>query len=385
MNAGTAAIESVALAAGGTGGHLFPARALAATLLERGCRVVLMTDRRGAGFGGELADLEVVHVDSGAIAGTGLVKRARSALSLVRGVWQARRALKKAGTQAVVGFGGYASVPPVVAARLLGRRVVVHEQNAVLGRANRLLAHLADALATAFPAVQGVSASVRPRVVLVGNPVRPEIARLAAEPYPQPAPAGPLSLLVTGGSQGASAFDSLVPEAIAVLPSGLRTRIELAQQVRGGDLETLERRYRALGIEATLAGFFDDMPERLARAHMVICRAGASTVAELALAGRPAVMIPYPHATDDHQRANAAAVEAAGGGLCLTQDEATPAQLASVLEAWLANPYRLAGAAAAQRRLAAPEAAERLADLVLDRPSPVPQRVRPGASVGAFL
>ncbi len=356
---------AIALAAGGTGGHIFPAEALAHELVGRGCRVLLLTDRRGQGFAA-LPQVEVLRLSGSAVLGRSALQKLLSLLAILRGSWQARGPLKRSKARAVVGFGGFASVPPALAARSLGLPLILHEQNAVLGRANRLLAGRATALATAFPEVKAVAASDRAKLRRVGNPVRPAIAALRTRPYPELTPAGRIRLLVTGGSQGAKAFDSLIPAAIALLPEGLRRRIDLVQQVRGADRDALAARYLELGVFASLAPFFEDLPRHLGAAHLLIGRAGASTVFELAMAGRPGLLIPYPHAADDHQRANAEAFAVAGAGWVLPEAGTDAETLSQELSRLLQSATLLPEAAAKARAFAQPDAAERLADLTLE-------------------
>ena len=354
----------VMLAAGGTGGHMFPAQSLAKELLARGHDVVLVTDRRGAGFGPELPQVETHRISAGGIAGRGLVGKLRSAAHLALGYLQARRLVSSFEPDTVVGFGGYPSVPTVLAAAHAGRRIVLHEQNAVLGRANRLLASRASAIATCFTKVSGIAPSDAGKATLTGNPVRPAIIDLARRPYAVPGPTDRLNILVTGGSQGASVFNDIVPAAISRLPEALCLRLSIAQQVRGEGRETIEGIYRNRDVESSLAPFFEDLPERLATAHLVICRSGASTVAELGAAGRPAIMVPYPSATDDHQTANAEALAAAGGGWLMVQDALSAKSLGERLEQLLSNPSRLATAAHCAAAFAIADATQRLADLV---------------------
>lgn len=355
----------ILLAAGGTGGHMFPAEALAAALLARGRRVLLVTDRRGSGFGDRLPAVEVRRIRAGGIAGRGLVARAEALAALGLGYFEARRILKEARPAVAIGFGGYASVPTMLAAGKVGLSLVLHEQNAVMGRANRLLAGRAARIATAFPEVRGIGAEDRRKIVVTGNPVRPAIAALAGQPYAAPQSGGPLELLLVGGSQGARIFSDLVPAAIAALAPEERGRIRLAQQCRPEDIERVGAAYAGIGFAAELATFFDDMPARLRRAQLVIARAGASTTAELAVAGRPALLVPYRYATDDHQTANAAALDAAGAAWSLPEAGLTAALVAERLRGLLAEPGRLATAAAAAARLGRPDAAERLADLAV--------------------
>ncbi|MCH9012406.1 MAG: undecaprenyldiphospho-muramoylpentapeptide beta-N-acetylglucosaminyltransferase [Proteobacteria bacterium] len=354
----------VILAAGGTGGHMFPAQALARELLGRGIEVALITDRRGGGFGPDLPQVETHRISAGALAGRGAFGKLKGALQLGLGVLQARRLLKSLRGDVVVGFGGYASVPTVLASQGLALRVVLHEQNAVLGRANRLLASRADAIATSFDKVDAIAEAARAKVRVTGNPVRPAIAALGRRPYAVPGETDRLRLLAIGGSQGATVFNEVIPAALCRLPEGLRRRIEISQQVRGAEPEAVAAVYRDCGIACDLKGFFDDMPERLAAAHLVIGRAGASTVAELAAAGRPGLMVPYPSATDDHQTANAQRLAEAGGGWVMPQSAFTAANLAERLESLLFHPALLARASRCARAYARDDAAAHLADMV---------------------
>jgi len=355
---------TIALAAGGTGGHILPPQAVARQLLDQGCRVTLLTDRRGQGFSA-LPEVEVVRLSGSAVLGRSPWQKAKALAALCRGGLEARAPLRRTAAAAVVGFGGFASVPPVWAARSLGLPVVLHEQNAVLGRANRLLSRHARVLATAFPEVRAVRPADRGKLRQVGNPVRDAVAALRAHPYPAPAADGRLSLLVTGGSQGARAFDRLVPEALALLPEALRRRLDLVQQVRDAEPDAIAHRYAELGIEAQVAGFFTDLPTHLARAQLLIGRAGASTIFELATAGRPGLLIPYPHAADDHQQANAEVFAKAGAGWVLPEAGLEPAALADKLKALFDQPAQLIAAAEKARAFAAPDAAQRLARLAL--------------------
>jgi UDP-N-acetylglucosamine--N-acetylmuramyl-(pentapeptide) pyrophosphoryl-undecaprenol N-acetylglucosamine transferase len=352
----------ILLAAGGTGGHLFPAEALAKALIVRGRRVVLVTDRRGKAFD-RLPEVEVHRIRAGGLAGGSPLRRAAGILQLALGYLQAHRLLARIRPALVVGFGSYASVAAVWAAQHAGLPTLLHEQNAVLGRANRLLAARAEAVAISFPETRALG-KAKPR--LTGNPVRPAIAALAERPYP--ANDRPFRLLVLGGSQGARVFARLIPAALAALAPEQSRDLAVAQQCRPEDLDQARKSYDGLALPAELAAFFTDVAERLAISHLVISRSGASTVAELAAAGRPAILLPYPHATDDHQTANAAAFAAAGGGWVMPEAEATPERLAARLAQLLADPALLASAAKAARKfgeLDSPgrDAAGRLADL----------------------
>jgi UDP-N-acetylglucosamine--N-acetylmuramyl-(pentapeptide) pyrophosphoryl-undecaprenol N-acetylglucosamine transferase len=361
-----AALRPIAIAAGGTGGHLFPAEALAAELAARGQRIVLFTDARSAAFDSPaFANAERFVLKGEGLAGRGPWRALRGALALSAGTLAARGLLKRLDAAAVVGFGGYPSIPPALAALSLGARrpaLILHEQNAVLGRANRALAPRAELLALSYPETARVPAAARTRHV--GNPVRPALAALAGEPYPSTE--GALRLLVIGGSLGARIFGEIVPPAVAALPEALRARLVVTQQCRVEDLERVRAAYAAAGIPAELSPFFTDIARRLAGAHLAIARAGASTVAELACAGRPSILIPLPGAIDDHQAANARALAAAGAALVLPQREASPARLSALLGEWLGSGERLAEAARHAASLARPQAARELADAVLE-------------------
>lgn len=355
----------VVLAAGGTGGHLFPARALAAELKSRGRTLVLVTDHRGAGFGDSLGDVAVHTVRAAAVTGRGLLGRLGGLANVALGVFQARRLLARLRPSVVVGFGGYASVPAVLAAAQLGLPTVIHEQNAVLGRANRLLAPRAHAIATSFAETNRLAAADQARAEHTGNPVRQEVAAIGEKPYPASQPGEPLSILITGGSQGAAVMTHVVPGALSSL-SGQPPRhpLRVVQQCRPEDVDRARATYRTAGIEAEVAAFFDDLPARLGAAQVVIARAGASTVAELTAAGRPAILVPLPTATDDHQSVNARTIEAAGGGWVMDQDGFTPEALAARIAELRDQPDRLAAAAANAKVAGAPQAASHLADLV---------------------
>ncbi len=359
-----AAPRKVVLAAGGTGGHMFPAQALARELLARGSQVVLVTDQRGGGFGTDLPEVETYRISAGGVAGSGLAKKLKGLASLGLGYLQVRKHLKGLGAEVVVGFGGYASVPTVLAGAHAGLWVVLHEQNAVVGRANRLLAKRAHAIATCFDQVVGLRPAQRRKVTVTGNPVRAAIAELGRRPYALPGESDRLNLLVVGGSQGARVFNSVVPEAIRRLPEALRHRLALSQQVSGQAVDDVAAVYRDCGVAAELAGFFGDVPARLSAAHLVICRSGASTTAELAAAGRPAILVPYPSAIDDHQTANARALVEAGAAWLMPESSLSAESLAERMESLLSAPALLGRAAHCAAAAAQDDAARRLADLV---------------------
>lgn len=358
----------VLLAAGGTGGHVFPAEALASVLIERGFRLGLVTDRRGHAYGGTLGSLETFRISAGGIAGRGLMNKLRAVAELGLGVIQARSLLKRLRPAAVVGFGGYASVPTMVAATLLGLPTAIHEQNAVLGRANRLLAGRVRRIATSYANVLHVDPAWRDKLAHTGMPVRAAVAALRDAPYPALTEDGPIRLLVLGGSQGARVLSEIVPSALAALPDAIRGRLSVAQQCRPEDIEAVRGAYVGSGIDATLESFFADAPDRISAAHLVIARSGASTVAELTALGRPAILVPYPHAIDDHQTANARAVDEAGGAWLMPQPAFTSDALASRLEALFTQPGTLARAAGCARTAGRPDAAAQLADLVAALP-----------------
>ena len=350
-----------ALAAGGTGGHLFPAEAVARLLVAGGGEVHLLTDRRADAFAASVPGVRIDQVRAGQLGG-GPLRAAYGMAELALGMMQARRLLRRLKPAAVVGFGGYPSVPTMLAAAQLGLPTLIHEQNAVFGRANRLLAPRARRIATGFAAVQGLRDADKARAVHTGNPVRPAIMALGGMPY-QP-PGDMIELLVTGGSQGARVFSEVVPPALAQLPAALRVRLRVAQQARPEDKDAVTAQYQELGIAAEVESFFTDMPARLKRAHLMICRAGASTIAELTVTGRPAILVPYPHAMDDHQTVNAGAFAASGGGWAVPQPQFTPTTRADRLAPLLADPSALRVAAAASRAFARDDAAEHLAGLV---------------------
>ena len=352
----------ILLAAGGTGGHMFPAEALAAELLGRGRNLILVTDARGSVFGGALAALPRRTVAAGTSSGRSLAGKVAGLTQAARGTLQARRLMAECKPAAVIGFGGYPALPTMIAASWAGVPSLVHEQNAVLGRVNRFLAPRVSAIALSFSATAKLRGSWQTKTQVIGNPVRPEIA--AIPEYAPPTGSGPIRLLVTGGSQGAAVFARVVPAAVAALSQDLGDRLIVAQQCRTEDHADVAALYHAQGIHADLGAFFSNLPERLAEAHLVVCRAGASTIAELAAAGRPALLVPYPHAVDDHQDANAGALEDAGGAWMVEESQFTPENLATTLTRLLTEPQVLARAAAHARAQGRAGAARDLADMV---------------------
>ncbi len=354
----------VILAAGGTGGHVFPAESLASELLKRGYRLALFTDKRGGSYSGVLGELETLRISAGGVAGRGFFGKVRSALSLALGTLQAKRLLGRMHPVVVVGFGGYASVPTMIAASLGGYASMIHEQNAVLGRANRLLASKVKRICTSFEQVDHCKDIDTQKIVFTGMPVRENIIAMRQNAYHELNADGPIRVLILGGSQGAQIFSDILPEAFAKLPPQFRERLEITQQCRPEVLETTRDAYKRNGLNATLESFFNDVPERLAHTHLLIGRSGASTVAEVTTVGRPAILVPYPYATDDHQSRNAHALDEAGAGWLMPQDAFTPEILAERLEALFSEPRTLNATAQASFKAGRPDAAKRLADAV---------------------
>jgi len=351
------------LAAGGTGGHMIPAFALASELLVRGHRVALVTDARGQAIPGVPDGLEVHVLPAGRMQG-GIVARLKALLAIWKGRGMALSLLRAFEPSAVVGFGGYPALPTLLAARAARVPAVIHEQNAVLGRVNRFLAKKAAAIATAYAKVERMPAGSEDRVHLVGNPVRAEVLALRDRAYPAFSAGGLLRVLVTGGSQGASILSRVVPDGLAQLPESIRHRLQVTQQCRAADIDSVREAYKQHEIPAELGTYFEDMAERLADAHLFIGRAGASTIAELTAVGRPAILIPLPIATDDHQAANARDMAQAGGARSIRQEKFTPHELAAQIEAMAADPETLANAAHMAWNCGRPKAARDLADLV---------------------
>lgn len=350
------------VAAGGTGGHMFPAEALARELASRGWRVVLATDARGEQYAHAFPAEERLALD--AATGSGPIGMLKAGLAIMRGVGQARSAFDRTGADVVVGFGGYPSAPALVAAILQKRPTLIHEQNAVLGRTNRMLAPRVGGVASAFPTLGRAPEAVKARAQVVGNPVRPDIRALFDRAYVAPEGDGPIHVLVTGGSQGARILSETAPRALAALPEAIRSRLKVQQQSRPETLESARPIYLEAGINAEVAPFFRDMADRLSRAHLVIGRAGASTCSELAVAALPSVLIPLKIAMDDHQTLNARALSDAGAARVIAEDDVTVDNLTAVLAEVLSDPAQLTAMSAAARSVAIPDAAARLADLV---------------------
>ena len=351
------------LAAGGTGGHLIPAFALAVELERRGHHVALVTDTRGVKLPGK-PDSLVAHVLPAGRIGKNPLHWPKGIGAILEGKRMAERLFESFQPACVVGFGGYPAFPTIWAATATGVPAVIHEQNAVLGRVNRLMAKRVDAIATSYNQVDRLKAKFALKTHLVGNPVRAEVLSLRAEPFPPFSEDGLLRVLVTGGSQGASVLSQVVPDALAMLPAALRTRLQVTQQCRPEDIEAVRARYAGHDIPAELGTYFENMAERLADTHLFIGRAGASTIAELTAVGRPAILVPLPIATDDHQAANTREICAACGARMIRQERFTAAEVAKQILAIAQSPETLANAAHAAWNCGYPKAAEDLADLV---------------------
>ncbi|QPC99398.1 undecaprenyldiphospho-muramoylpentapeptide beta-N-acetylglucosaminyltransferase [Qipengyuania soli] len=359
----TGATRHYVLAAGGTGGHLLPAFALATELDRRGHHVALITDARGAEIPGK-PDFMPAHVLPAGRFGKNPLNWFKGVSAVMEGRRMALRLFDSFEPSAVVGFGGYPSLPSILASTSAGIPTLVHEQNAVLGRVNRLLASRVDAIATAYPEVERLAPKFLEKTHLVGNPVRSGVLSLRDDPYPAYGEDGLLRVLVTGGSQGARVLSEVVPDGLAMLPPAVRQRLQVTQQCRAEDLDKVRERYRTHGIPAELGTYFEDMAARLADAHLFIGRAGASTIAELTAVGRPAILVPLPIATDDHQAANARELAKAGGARMIRQDKFNGKELAKQIMALADNPKGLAAAAHAAWNCGRPKAVEDLADLV---------------------
>lgn len=375
------------LAAGGTGGHMMPAHALAEELRARGHQVALITDERGAKIPGLFDGVQSHVMPAGRITKNPL-SWPRGAVAILRGRSMALELYRSFRPSVVVGFGGYPAFPAILAASGAKIPTLVHEQNAVLGRVNRLVSGRVNAIATAYPDVARIAEKYARKVHLVGNPVRSEILELRDSPFPPLDGEGVFRVLVTGGSQGASILSRVVPDGLAMLPLALRRRLQVTQQCRLEDIEAVRAQYAGHGIPADLATYIDDMPNKLAWAHLVIGRAGASTIAELTAAGRPAIFVPLPSATDDHQSFNVKEMVAAGGARSIAQDNFTAVELAKQMQKLGLEPKGLTNAAAAARDCGRPHATRDLANLVetLGRP-PVVDGLRadawPKGAVGA--
>ncbi|WAP69215.1 undecaprenyldiphospho-muramoylpentapeptide beta-N-acetylglucosaminyltransferase [Jiella pelagia] len=360
-------MTTILLAAGGTGGHLFPAEALAHELIARGFTVELVTDERAGRFAERFPVKEVHRVRSATFASKNPFAVAKAMWMLWRGFRQSGALVRKLRPAVVVGFGGYPTVPPLMAATRAGRPTIIHEQNAVMGRANKFLAPRVDRIAAGIPQ-EKASDEVAGKITVTGNPVRPAVITAATLPYEPAGPEEPFELVVFGGSQGAAFFSDAIPDAINLLPGEIRERLMVTQQARAEDEARVRDYYAGRGILAEVSPFFPDMAARIASAHLVISRSGASTVSEIAVIGRPAILVPFPYALDHDQAANAAKIEAAGGAIVAAQAELTPERLAGLIRDIVLDPQRAAAMAAAAKATGLPNAAALLADLVASMP-----------------
>ncbi|WP_066796509.1 undecaprenyldiphospho-muramoylpentapeptide beta-N-acetylglucosaminyltransferase [Sphingomonas soli] len=355
--------RSYVLAAGGTGGHMVPAAALAAELISRGHHVALLSDDRGVRFPGLFEDIETHVLPAGRMGG-GPLGYLRAGAKIMAGRSMARRLYKELRPSAVIGFGGYPALPSILAAFRDGIPTIIHEQNAVLGRVNRFVAGKVDAIATSYEDVERMKPGWAAKTHLIGNPVREAVLNLRNRPYPMLDEDGIFRVLVTGGSQGASILSQVVPDGLALLPIHFRRRMQVTHQARVEDIEAVRAKYKAHDIPADIATYLPDMPEQLAWAHIVIARAGASTIAELTAAGRPAILVPLPSATDDHQTANAREITAAGGARAIPQRAFTATELAKQIQKLGLDTQGLENAASRAKSCGRPHAARDLADLV---------------------
>jgi UDP-N-acetylglucosamine--N-acetylmuramyl-(pentapeptide) pyrophosphoryl-undecaprenol N-acetylglucosamine transferase len=353
----------VLLAAGGTGGHLFPAEATAVALRKMGAAVALATDTRAAHYGTEFPSQSVYVIPSATLRGGSPLAYARTLGALTLGLLKARGVLRRIRPAVVVGFGGYPTLPPLFAASMRGIPTVLHDANAVMGRANRALASRVTAIASSFPEVALLPDAFKPKVTMTGNPVRPNV--IAAADVPYPAMGEPLRIIVFGGSQGARVMADIVPDAIALLDPALRGRLHIVQQARGEDFSRVQEDYARIGVKAEVAPFFADLPTRVAQSHLVVARSGASTVAELSAIGRPAILVPLPGALDQDQLNNARVLEKADGAVVIEQRDFSPEHAAREMAKLLNDPARLAAMAAGAKSVGTLDAADRLAALVL--------------------
>jgi len=360
-------MPTILLAAGGTGGHLFPAEALAHELIARGHTVELVTDERAGRYAERFPVKEVHRVRSATFASKNPFAVAKSLWTLWQGFREAGRLVRKIRPAVVIGFGGYPTVPPLMAATRAGRPTIIHEQNAVMGRANKFLARRVDRIAAGIPQDKA-DPLFRDKIVVTGNPVRPAVLEAAKLGYHPSGPDERFRLVVFGGSQGAQYFSQAIPKAVDLLPAELRQRLVLTQQARADDEERVRAHYAESGIKAEVAPFFTDMADRIGKAHLVVSRSGASTVSEIAVIGRPAILVPYPYALDHDQAANAARLEAEGGALVCAQSELSPERLAELISGIAHDPERASRMAAAARSTGVPNAAALLADLVASMP-----------------
>ena len=353
----------VLVSAGGTGGHMSPASALVSDLLARGYRVELMTDNRGAKYS-SMFDGVKTHVVKSGTMGAGIMGKVKGVVNLSLGIVHALTLVKSLKPDLVIGFGGYPSVPGVFAAQKLNILTILHEQNAIIGKANVFLAPNAERIALSADNTTGLDREETFRSVITGNPVRPEISALHNIEYPSFSGADDMHILVMGGSLGATVFSEIVPQTLTQLPEEYRKRLKIVQQCRASDIDSVRAVYQDAGIDATLATFFDDVAGELTKAHLVIARSGASTVAEVSVAGRPAIYVPYPHHKDQQQKKNANTIADVGGAWVMTEGGFTQEALLTRIETFFQNPDSLSRAAAHAKECGTPDAAKKLGNLV---------------------
>ncbi len=359
--------QTIVLASGGTGGHLFPACALAGLLLDSGYDVLVLTDVRGGRFIGKFKRTIPYKIISSDTIRPGLTGKIKSAWRIGVGVLQSLSVLLSTRAKSVVAFGGYPCFPPSVAGVILRKPVILQEQNALMGRANRALARFADKIASAFKNTAGISDNLKQKIIHTGNPLRPEVVdRTKLFSYEPPKPDRPVKILVVGGSQGSSIFSTVIPEAITLLPEGMRRAITLVQQVREEDLNTVQKHYDALNFDVSpiLTPFIDNMADVLSQTHLVISRAGASIISELTALGIPAIYVPLAASLDGDQAENAKEIVTENGGWILPESDFTPEKLASLLQDCLSDYAQLYKTAQNCRKLGNPNATENLMALV---------------------
>lgn len=355
-------MKKIILAAGGTGGHLFPAVALSEELTKKNIDTLLITDKRHADLAIK-SGLKIKIISSASSSG-GIIKKAKSVLIILKGIIEARAIIKKEKADAVIGFGGYPSLPTMIAALTLGKKTIIHEQNSVLGRTNRLLAQFVDKIATSFPTTM-YTEKYSAKTISTGNPVRASVAKVREMPYQKPDNDSKFNILITGGSQGAKIFGTLITNAILAIDKKYHPKIKVIQQCREEDIAQVNDDYKKAGVEADVAPFFSDMPKRLAEAHLVIARAGASTISELTVTGRPSILIPLPSAMDDHQTINALSLEERAACFLLKQTDATPETLAKMITDYIKKPSLLEKQAIRAFELGEEHAAKKLLDVVV--------------------
>lgn len=372
--------NTIMLAAGGTGGHLFPAQALGEELIKRGYEVDLITDMRGGVFGAEFPARRVYRVPAATFRGRSPIEATRTVATLGNGFQVAYKVIGEAAPKAIIGFGGYPTLAPVLAGLGRGIPTAIHEQNAVMGQANRFLAPMVKAIACSFEKTKYLEGKLVAKAHLTGTPLRQSVLSLSNVPYRPPGTQGQINLLVFGGSQGAQYFSDVMPQALQMLPEQIRDRLFVMQQCREEDIDRVFDAYEAAGVAAELATFFEDLPARMSNAHLVVARAGATTVAELCALGRPSILVPLPHAKDNDQLENASRLEAAGGAWCYQQTALTPDRLAGAVRRLLDEPATLIRAAGNARAVANLNAVQLLSNLLIELAERSPSAARVAAT-----